>query len=298
MLKGLQQLAMERRFVSRQGVRGDHLRSLSASVAGRSIDTEAIEPLARQQERARLMLASASTTGRRPPEGVLILEAVVGRDDRLPRSFLGDGARTGDAVCKITTLTPEGELSFGTGFAVAPGLVMTNNHVLPNAGFAERGLVEFGLGPSSSNRTLPRVALRLDPGEVFLTDLRLDFTIVAFEPGAAEAVHEAFGSISLLPQSGKALIGEAVNIIQHGDGEVQMVSLRDNVVVDVFDDWLHYTSDTSPGASGSPVLNDQWQLASLHHAAFEYVNNYGRRITVNEGVRISSIARRISEIIR
>lgn len=115
---------------------------------------------------------------------------------------------------------------------------------------------------------------------------------------ASDAAHRVFGAIDLLPQSGKALVGEAVNVIQHGAGGAQTVSLRDNRVVDVFDDWIHYTSDTEAGASGAPVLNDQWQLAALHHAAFEYPSARGSRIIVNEGARISSITRALADMLR
>jgi endonuclease G len=191
-----------------------------------------------------------------------------------------------------------GELSLGTGFAVASGLILTNNHVLPDWTAAARGRVEFGFWSNAPDRQQSRIVLALDPGTLFLTDVQLDFSLVAFELQAAEAVYRVFGAIDILPRTGKALIGEAVNVIQHGDGAAQSVSLRDNVVVDVFDDWIHYTSDTSGGASGAPVLNDQWQLAALHHAAFEHTAADGSRILVNEGVRISSVASALARMLR
>jgi hypothetical protein len=69
---------------------------------------------------------------------------------------------------------------------------------------------------------------------------------------------------------------------------------------------LHYETDTAPGASGSPVLNDQWEVAALHHSAVpkcvdgHYVAVGGRpwtpemgedRLawTANEGVRIGQV---------
>ncbi|MGX0975791.1 S1-C subfamily serine protease [Roseovarius sp. MBR-51] len=299
MLKDLQRTACAGRFQRRAAVRQQRLGSLSDLLSGKSVDPNSIEPMARQQERARLLAeARPALSASDLQDGRRILEAVVGRDDRLPRSFLVDGARTADAVCRVATLTDSGQPSLGSGFAVAPGLILTNNHVLPDWTAAARGQVEFGYWSNESARQNSRVVLALDPGTLFLTDVMLDFTLVAFEPNAAEAAHRVFGSIDILPDTGKALIGEALNVIQHGDGEAQTISLRDNVVVDVFDDWIHYTSDTSAGASGAPVLNDQWQLAALHHAAFEHTAADGRRVLVNEGVRISSIAGALARMLR
>lgn len=298
MLRDIQHAACAVRFHRRETERQKRLSSLSSLMLGAPVDPSAIEPVARQQERARLLAKASSVP---PPtdlrDGRRILEAVVGRDDRLPRSFLTLGSRTADAVCRVATFTDMGELSLGTGFAVARGLILTNNHVLPNHTAAARGQVEFGFWSSALDAQHSRLALALDPGRFFLTDVRLDFTLVSLERRASDAAHEIFGAIDLLPQSGKALVGEAVNVIQHGGGGAQTVSLRDNVVVDVFDDWIHYTSDTDEGASGAPVLNDQWQLAALHHAAFEYPAANGSRIVVNEGARISSITRALARML-
>ncbi len=58
--------------------------------------------------------------------------------------------------------------------------------------------------------------------------------------------------------------------------------------VDVDDDFLHYKTDTMGGSSGSPVLNINWDLVALHHAAVGQSN---------EGIRISSIVSRLREIL-
>ncbi len=44
-----------------------------------------------------------------------------------------------------------------------------------------------------------------------------------------------------------------------------MVSLRSNTEVD--ENVIEYTSDTEPGSSGSPVLDNQWGLIAFHSSA-------------------------------
>jgi endonuclease G, mitochondrial len=60
-------------------------------------------------------------------------------------------------------------------------------------------------------------------------------------------------------------LGEVANIVQHPDGRLKEVVLRENRLVARLDTVLHYVADTEPGSSGSPVFNNQWQAIALHH---------------------------------
>ena len=68
-------------------------------------------------------------------------------------------------------------------------------------------------------------------------------------------------------------------IIQHPSGERKQLALRENQVVDVLDNFLHYRTDTSPGSSGSPVFNDQWEIVALHHSGVPKKDAQGRILT-------------------
>jgi hypothetical protein len=110
---------------------------------------------------------------------------------------------------------------------------------------------------------------------------------------------------------GKLIVGEYVSIIQHPSGERKQVALRENQVIDVLDNFAHYRTDTSPGSSGSPVFNDQWEIVALHHSGIPKKDAQGRILATNgavwnagmgqdkiqwianEGVRISKILRHI-----
>ena len=44
------------------------------------------------------------------------------------------------------------------------------------------------------------------------------------------------------------------------------MALRQNQVVDIFDLYVTYQTDTATGSSGAPVFNDQWDVVALHHS--------------------------------
>jgi hypothetical protein len=54
-----------------------------------------------------------------------------------------------------------------------------------------------------------------------------------------------------------------VSIIQHPSGERKQLALRENQLIDVLEDFLHYRTDTAPGSSGSPVFNDHGNRGML-----------------------------------
>ncbi len=67
-----------------------------------------------------------------------------------------------------------------------------------------------------------------------------------------------------------------------------MVANRENKVQDIFDDFIHYETDTQPGSSGSAVFNDEWMVIALHHSGVPDPKDSTKYIA-NEGIRISSI---------
>ena len=101
----------------------------------------------------------------------------------------------------------------------------------------------------------PIKSFRFKPNTLFITDQKLDFTLVAIEEISADGTKSSdFGFLPLLPQKGKVLLGEYVSIIQHPSGAPKAVALRENKITDIIDDYIHYSTDTQPGSSGSPFL--------------------------------------------
>ncbi len=217
--------------------------------------------------------------------GRRVLEQIIGANDLLDIRFLADGADAARAVGQVRLPVPGGT-RLGTGFMVTAALMMTNHHVLQSAAEAATGILRFDFYRRADGATTPVANFALRPDWFFVTSDELDFTIVAVETTNATGAKVAErGWLPLIGPSGKAIVGERVNIIQHPGGLPQQVAIHENRIVDFDDDWLWYVTDTQGGSSGSPVLNDQWELAALHHAA----TTIGGGQKANEGARISRI---------
>ncbi|MFB6557570.1 endonuclease [Streptomyces sp. NPDC056400] len=238
---------------------------------------------------------------------LLTLERFMGRNDLIGIDYLEGGFLAARSVGRITVRSP-GASHQGTGFLVSPSLLMTNNHVLASAEEAAAGVIEFNFQAGFDGQPLVPVVFPLDPQSFFVTHRDLDFTVVAVSDRSRDGQPlAAFGRLPLKEAQGKAVIGELVNIIQHPNGEPKQLALRDNQIVDVLDDFVHYSADTAHGSSGAPVFNDQWEVVALHHAGAPRKDRDGNVLAVdgtrwhpsmgehrvhwkaNEGVRVSRI---------
>ncbi|HEX7184437.1 MAG TPA: trypsin-like peptidase domain-containing protein [Thermoanaerobaculia bacterium] len=235
----------------------DQFRRLVAH-RGRQILEEEIPPLITEQERREIEQR--------------IFEKVHQRRNFLPAHFLADGANRARAVCRIVTRD-----SLGTGFLIARGVLMTNNHVLESASAASGSIAEFGFEERGV-----RIAAAIQPDRLFITNVDLDFTIVAVDDSRIGDI----APIPILRSPATITRGELVNIIQHPDGRPKEVALQENDVVRVLDKVIEYRTDTEAGASGSPVFNNEWNLVALHHSGVEEPGGSA----LNEGVRMSAIA--------
>jgi endonuclease G len=240
----------------------------------------------------------------------LALERIMGKSDLVGINYLELGLLASRPVCRIQVIDLYGRTEgYGTGFLVGPNLLLTNNHVLEKPGMAMKSFAEFDFEEDTNSRRKPTNTFDLRPGEVFVTDKDLDFTMVSLAPTASDGTHlNNYGILHLVEETGKVQQGEYVSIIQHPEGGLKQCCIRENQVVDVFDNWLHYLTDTQPGSSGSPVFNDQWLVVALHHSGVPKMDAQGNILKIdgrpyregidnpntiawiaNEGVRVSRI---------
>jgi endonuclease I/V8-like Glu-specific endopeptidase len=242
------------------------------------------------------------------------LERIIGRNELLAIRYLDGGQRAARAVCRVVIRSASGRvLGYGTGFLVSPRLIMTNNHVLSSAGAAADSRIEFNFQEGLDGTLQPVTTFSLDPQAFFLTspEEELDFTLVAVGPPVGAGGIDGFGFVPLTATTDEILDSEGVTIIQHPGGDPKQVALRENRVLKLphtGEQFLYYETDTTPGSSGAPVFNDQWEVVALHHSGFPARDEQGRYLTpdgqlwspemgeqrlhwiANEGVRVAALA--------
>lgn len=203
---------------------------------------------------------------------------------------------------------------------ISPSLIMTNNHVLDSTSRAGNAVVEFNYQLGIDGRELPAMRFRLRPDLFFSTspEEELDLTVVAVSDVAdasSSTQLSTFGFNPLSASEGEILAGESVTVIQHPGGDLKQIALRENRVLrfpNTEDRFLYYETDTTPGSSGAPVFNDQWEVVALHHSGFPERDSQGRILTTdgqlwreemgderihwiaNEGIRVVAIREHLS----
>lgn len=222
---------------------------------------------------------------------------------------------------KLRKLMP---MPFGTGFLVGRNYLLTNHHVISSEEQVKEFVAQFGYEQDTFGRITLPVEYELDE-QFFVTSSALDYTLVSLQPNPR--IGEAgdnFGYLKidvdpkiiappLTPEEAKerniesqlseearerlnrpnlkgeipGLPGDPVNIIQHPKGQPKEIVLSNNRVQEITQDFIRYEADVDFSSSGSPVLNQQWQLVGLHHASLA---DKDLNILGQEGIRISRIA--------
>jgi endonuclease G, mitochondrial len=223
-------------------------------------------------------------------------------DDTVSIAFMVAGARVGASVMKLRVprfdngvpkQTANGPVRhLGTGWLLTNSLLMTNHHVVnarddgePNASEADLRLQGQGtlLVPDFDSDGVaenpPIAAIGLEAWHP-----TLDYALLRIPPFADRAP---------LRRAAQAIAkNEAVNIIQHPGGRAKRYGIRNNLVSAVTDSEVRYFTDTERGSSGSPALNDRWEVVALHRAS-AYVTGVqylGKpTATINLGTPIAAI---------
>ena len=253
------------------------------------------------------------------------LEALVfgpARDTRLPYAFIAGAQRAARSIARLTVQRffdgqPRGEYMAGTGWLIAPGTLLTNHHVIdardrrprpagrgePPASAqdfraqAERLVAHFDF--YAGNEPDAATTLRCSGARLLAQNADLDFAVVEL----AEADKVADRPALRLPAAQPALArGDRMNIVQHPQGRAMRFAIRNNFFVrpGTQPHLLWYQTDTEPGASGSPVCDDDWKVVALHRAATaplppqlvpqEVISGNPAMVTLlNEAVRIHDI---------
>lgn len=235
----------------------------------------------------------------------LAIERLQGGNDLIPVNYFELGLQAARSVCRIQIRDARGYgQGYGTGFLVAPNLLLTNNHVFNQAEMTIKSFAEFNFEDDINFHPKPTKLFSLLPDELFYTDPNLDFTLVAVSSSATDGTAlSSFGILKLIEETGKALPNEYLSIIQHPEGNSKQIAVRENKLLWFDDNWVHYSTDTQPGSSGSPVFNDQWLVIALHHSGVPKKDRKGNIVkkngeivwVANEGVRVSRIYQSLND---
>lgn len=241
-----------------------------------------------------------------PRQERFALERIIGANDLMQVRYFERGAQVARSIGRVQIRTRSGQtVGYGTGGLIGPGLLITNHHVLSDAGEAGFSRIEFDYEEDADGTRRATLVLDLDPQTLFLTDQPLDVTVVAIRDPEGRLGGRRWNP--LLEAQGKVIIGEYLSIIQHPNGELKQLALRENRLIDVLPDFIHYQTDTAPGSSGSLVFTDEWEAVALHHMGVPRVDGGGNYLmrdgtrwqdgmddslvdwVANEGVRVSRI---------
>lgn len=192
-----------------------------------------------------------------------------GQENWLDVGFLMAGAQAARSVCRFEH-RKRGE---GTGFLIAPDLVLTNYHVIHPPTFTgdvqkrlKQCELRFGAvstpggGVSAGTRVVKLHAQAVVRSSGYD---QLDYALLRLR----EPVEDNDRIVKAVLSDEEIYEKQYANIIQHPLGGPMKVSLRYNQVVKLTPQRVYYLSDTLIGSSGSPVFDDEWRVIALHRGA-------------------------------
>ncbi len=229
-------------------------------------------------------------------------------------------------VCRITVAFG-GTTAYGTGFLLAPDIVITNYHVVEQVitGKAPASSVSLlfdyhlrddGVTPHvGASYTLAAHDWLIDSSPYSPLDLtaheavatapdQLDYALlrIAGAPGN-ELVQGGSGTLSVprgwiaLPTNTYPFAAHTpLLIVQHPDGKEQKLAIDTDAIIGMNNNGtrVRYRTNTEPGSSGAPCFDAHWNLVALHHAGDP---NYAalHQPGYNQGIPFSAILRLLQE---
>ncbi len=210
-------------------------------------------------------------------------EAVLGPPNFKSIWWLDLAVRSARQVCRVA-FDLGGSAS---GFLIGEDLLMTNHHVFGSANDAASASLQFNYQLQADRFTIGPVDVWEPDPDRFITNPDLDYAIVGVKSKDGKKVGETWGHFDLNPDV-NIRVNQRANIIQHPQGRTKEVAFRDNQVKFVDETKVQYLTDTDYGTSGSPVLDDAFQVVALHNQRVPDPADPNRWYR-NQGYRIKAI---------
>lgn len=207
------------------------------------------------------------------------------RDNRLPFSFIAGAYKVGASVARLLVPKIVGNIHkgsmYGTAWLIAPGLLMTNYHVIEArqkhahyskvldiaATVAEVGIqVEQAIAWFDYRSEGDKEYIPCRCTQVLAYNEALDYAIIQLDISNQCAQRPP---LQIVLEPIQLSLGDRLNIPQHSGGGPLQFAIRNNFFVQhgTTAAVIQYQTDTEPGASGSPVCDDKWRVIALHHAS-------------------------------
>lgn len=207
-----------------------------------------------------------------------VQEKIIGEDTLRHIYILNLALEAEKAVVHLRT--PKG---MGTGFAIAPNLLMTNHHVIASRDQAEESEYTFNYQLDINGKECPIQTVKALPEGGFYTNAELDYTVVTLKDAPK------FGN-PLILKSKQMRRDDRVAIIQHPGGHLKKISMQNNFVAYADNKVVQYTTSTLPGSSGSPVFDDEFKVVAIHHSGGDLTEpSTGRRYLRNAGTSMIAV---------
>jgi endonuclease G len=241
----------------------------------------------------------------RLPE-VIEKQRIIGTNDMVDIGFLAAGLDVAEAVTLISVprfekshqvMTAEGHpwVSSGTAWLIAPGLAMTNHHVINARLSGEAEADETDLKRQVAGASLlfdfdneKADGVRTKATRLVARSKELDYALLEVDAPAGRLIPRIAPSAVVFDDATRI----TVNIVQHPRAGHKRVAFRNNLVSAADTTTIRYYTDTDQGSSGAPVCDDQWRVVALHRGAVytpgvQFLGNYDAY--VNFGSQIQSI---------
>lgn len=230
-------------------------------------------------------------------------------------------------VCRIAFETGSGLSPRGTGFLVAPDVVLTNHHVIAPVLDGEfnrtrvraqfdyhvlrNGSIDAGtivdlvdheqkwLIAAAPHDPLDVTVHALDeepkPKNLDYALLRLSRKVGAKPIGSAKGKNRGWLDLTkdIAPN---AAVDAPIFIVQHPEGAAMKLALETKSVIGTSpkNRRIRYRTNTLSGSSGSPVFNQDWELLALHHAGDPKYPTL-RTGKYNEGIPIRTLVKHLED---
>lgn len=222
----------------------------------------------------------------------------------VPKAFIDlPPDKVSRAVCRVEA--PGHGNTLGTGFLIAPRLILTNYHVIyavdDAIGLLEQATkLEFRFG----YKNFPviqsgRLYKAKDEGALlaYSEGQNLDYALICL----ADTPHDNDG-IPIQPlfplfanNPRKLLLDEPIAIIQYPEGDAVKVAY--GKVALEYEQRFQYNVNTLHGSSGSPIFDKHWNLVGLHRGNGPDPDNKSVPELGNEGIALIAILSKIKDLL-